>query len=265
MCGIAGIFGRRGEAVHFGEVKAMCDVIIHRGPNDEGFFIQDNIGLGMRRLSIIDLDTGQQPVSNETGTLQLVLNGEIYNYRELRRELMAKGHQFSTNSDTEVIVHLYEEHGADCVKHLRGMFAFALWDSQRQRLMLARDRLGKKPLYYGEINGRLVFGSELKCLLQLPEVKRDLNWSSVGHLFSFLTTPPSESIIQGIHKLEPGHILTVESGHAPVLARYWDLEFKPDSNRSEDSFVEELRCILDESVRIRMRIYGPLGAISGQM
>jgi len=260
MCGIAGIFGHQGKAVHFGEVKAMCDVIIHRGPNDEGFFINDNIGLGMRRLSVIDLSTGQQPVTNETGTLQLVLNGEIYNYLELRRELIDKGHRFSTNSDTEVIVHLYEEYGAECVQHLRGMFAFALWDSQRRRLMLARDRLGKKPLYYGDIDGRLVFASELKCLLQLPEVKRDLNWTSVNYLFSFLSTPPAESIIQGIHKLEPGHILTVEYGGSPVLTRYWDLQFEADHGRSEASFVEELREILDESVRIRMISDVPLGA-----
>lgn len=260
MCGIAGIFGRRGDAVHFEEVQAMCNVIIHRGPNDEGYFIDDSIGLGMRRLSVIDLDTGQQPVSNESGTIQLVLNGEIYNYRELRRELLDKGHQFSSNSDTEVIAHLYEEHGPDCVNRLRGMFAFALWDSEQNRLMLARDRLGKKPLYYADINGRLVFASELKCLLQLPDVKRDLNWSSLGYLFSFLTTPPAESIIQGIHKLEPGHILTVEAGHAPVLTRYWDLDFNPDYSRSEASFVEELREIIDDSVRMRMISDVPLGA-----
>ncbi|MEX2468442.1 MAG: asparagine synthase (glutamine-hydrolyzing) [Pseudohongiellaceae bacterium] len=260
MCGIVGVFGIQGQAVGFEEVQAMCDVIIHRGPNDEGYFLDGNIGMGMRRLSVIDLETGQQPVSNEDGSVQVVMNGEIYNYRELRQDLKARGHTFSTSGDTEVIVHLYEEYGMECVQKLRGMFAFSLWDSKRRRLMLVRDRLGKKPLYYGEFQGRLVYGSEIKSLLQLPYVDRQLNWSSVGHLFSFLTTPPTESIVEGIKKLEPGHMLTIEAGQAPTLRCYWDVHFEPDYGRSEQDYVEELREILQESVRIRMRSDVPFGA-----
>ena len=260
MCGIAGVFGIQGQPVGFEEVQAMCDVIIHRGPDDEGYFIDDSIGMGMRRLSVIDLETGQQPVSNAEGSVQVVMNGEIYNYKEIRKELQAMGHTFSTSGDTEVIVHLYDEYGADCVHKLRGMFAFSLWDKKRQKLMLVRDRLGKKPLYYGEFQGRLVYASEIKSILQLPYVDRELNWASVGHLFSFLTTPPAESIVEGVRKLEPGHMLTIEAGKAPVIRSYWDVRFEPDYSRSEKDTVDTLRETLQESVRIRMRSDVPYGA-----
>ena len=153
-------------------VQAMCDVISHRGPDDEGFYTDDNAAIGMRRLSIIDLETGHQPVSNEDGTVWVVFNGEIYNFKELRRDLESRGHRFSTTTDTETIVHLYEEHGADVVNHLRGMFAFAVWDAPRRRLLLARDRLGIKPLFYAELDGGLAFASELKSLLTVPEIER---------------------------------------------------------------------------------------------
>jgi asparagine synthase (glutamine-hydrolysing) len=260
MCGIAGIFGLAGAAVAHQEIKAMCDVLVHRGPDDAGYYVQSNFGFGMRRLSIVDLRTGHQPLSNEDGTIQVILNGEIYNFRELRKELQAQGHCFRTETDTEVIVHLYEQYGDECVHRLRGMFAFAVWDEPQRRLLLARDRIGIKPLFYGEIGGRLMFASELKALLQLPEVDRTLNWDSVSHLFSTLCTPASESIIAGIHKLEPGHTLTVKEGNSPQIRRYWDVKFEADYSQSEEDCVVRLRELLQESVRIRMNCDVPFGA-----
>jgi asparagine synthase (glutamine-hydrolysing) len=260
MCGIAGIVSLEGKPVFEQELRNMCLAIAHRGPDDEGFYFQTGVGLGMRRLSIIDLDSGRQPISNEDGSVWVVFNGEIYNFQELRREMQGRGHVFSTNGDTETIVHLYEEYGNHCVDRLRGMFAFALWDERRRQLLVARDRLGIKPLYYGEIGGRILFASELKSILQLPEVGRDLNWSAVSHLFSFLTTPPTEAIIDGVHKLEPGCLLTASPGRAPVIERYWDLSFEPDYGREEDYFVERVRGLLEESVRLHMVSDVPLGA-----
>lgn len=260
MCGIAGIFSFNGHPVTLAEVKSMCAAIYNRGPDDEGYYIDSNIGLGMRRLSIIDLDSGHQPVANEDGSVQVVLNGEIYNYREIRKELQEKGHRFSTASDTEVIAHLYEEYGDACVKHLRGMFAFALWDKNRQKLLVARDRLGIKPLYFGTVNERLIFASELKAILQLSDIKRDLNWNSLGHVFAFLTSPRNESVIRGIHKLEPGHILTAGIGRELKIRCYWDVAFKPDYGKSQQYFIENLRELLKESVCLRMISDVPLGA-----
>src|SRR5690606_16676134 len=218
-----------------------------------------NVGLGMRRLSIIDVAHGQQPVWNEDESICVVLNGEIYNFREIRRDLQLRGHSFRTSSDTEVIVHLYEEYGDACLDHLQGMFGFALWDSVRQRLLVARDRLGIKPLFYGEFDGRLVFASELKSLLKLPGIERQLNWGAVGHLFSFLSTSAQESIIDGIHKLEPGHFITVERGLVRIR-RYWDVAFQPNHSRSEQQTIEELRALLEDAVRMCMISDVPLGA-----
>src|SRR5439155_16522485 len=224
--------------------------LVHRGPDDEGFYLGASAGLGMRRLSIIDLQTGHQPVRNEDGSVWVVFNGEIYNFRELRRDLEHRGHRFYTGTDTETIVHLYEEHGLRCVEKLRGMFAFALWDEGRRRLLLARDRLGIKPLYYAEVGGRLVFASELKAILQLPEVERRLNWSAVNHLFTFLSTPRSDSIIEGVRKLEPGHLLVASPGRPTRVERYWEVEFAPDYSRTEAYFAERLRDLLEESVAL---------------
>ena len=260
MCGIAGIFSLKDRPVELGEVKSMCAAIVSRGPDDEGYYINGNIGIGMRRLSIIDLDSGHQPVGNEDGSVQVVLNGEIYNYRELRKSLQAKGHRFSTESDTEVIVHLYEEYGDDCVQQLRGMFAFALWDNRKKTLLVVRDRLGIKPLYYGVFAGRLLFASELKALLQLPDIDRDMNWNSVGHVFTFLSSPHDESVIRGVHKLEPGHLLTVGVDQDLKTRSYWDVEFKPDYGKSQQDFAGNLRELLGESVRLRMISDVPLGA-----
>jgi asparagine synthase (glutamine-hydrolysing) len=260
MCGIAGIFGIDGQPVRQHELELMCNAMIARGPDDAGYFVDGQIGLGMRRLSIIDLAGGHQPVANEDGTIQVVLNGEIYNFRELRQRLEAKGHAFTTTSDTEVIVHAYEEYGTACVEHLRGMFGFALWDSVKQQLLVARDRAGIKPLYFGEFGGRLLFASELKSLLALGQIDRELNWSSVSHLFAFLTTPRDESIIKGVRKLEPGHLLIARPGLTPVVHRYWDLEFQPDYDTSEEQFVDQLRALLEESVKLCMISDVPLGA-----
>ncbi|HEX2681562.1 MAG TPA: asparagine synthase (glutamine-hydrolyzing), partial [Candidatus Dormibacteraeota bacterium] len=190
----------------------------------------------------------------------VVFNGEIYNFRELRRDLETRGHHFSTATDTETIVHLYEEHGPHCVDRLRGMFAFAVWDDRRRQLLLARDRLGIKPLYYAEAGGRFMFASELKAILQLPEVERRLNWRAVNHLFTCLTTPHDESILDGIRKLEPGHSLIVAPGCAPRAERYWDVRFEPDFGRSEADFIEQLRELLEEAVRLHLVSDVPLGA-----
>jgi asparagine synthase (glutamine-hydrolysing) len=260
MCGIAGILNFDEQPVFTSDLRAMCGAIAHRGPDDDGFYVGRGVGLGMRRLSIIDLSTGTQPVRNEDGTVWVVFNGEIYNYRELRRGLEARGHRFYTETDTEVIVHLYEERGPLCVEELRGMFAFAVWDDKRRRLVVARDRLGVKPLYYAEVDGRLIFASEIKSLLALPEVPRELNWSSVSHLFTFLSTPPRESIIQGIHKLEPGHFLLASPRDGLRVERYWKVRFEPDLAHGEKYFVDTLREKLSESVELRMVSDVPVGA-----
>jgi asparagine synthase (glutamine-hydrolysing) len=252
MCGIAGIVSLEGQPVFQQELRNMCSAITHRGPDDEGFYFGTGVGLGMRRLSIIDLDSGRQPVSNEDGSVWVVFNGEIYNFQELRDDLEKRGHVFTTRSDTETIVHLYEEYGKRLVNHLRGMFAFALWDERKRRLLIARDRIGIKPLYYTETGGRLIFASELKSILQLANVERNLSWCAVSHLFTFLSTPPTDAIIDGIHKLEPGHLLTVTPGAEPLLERYWDLKFEPDYSRDVAFFVNRVRELLDESVRLHM-------------
>jgi asparagine synthase (glutamine-hydrolysing) len=260
MCGIAGIVSCNDRPVLQEELYAMCGAMTHRGPDDEGFYFDTGIGLGMRRLSIIDLETGEQPVHNEDGSVQVVLNGEIYNFKELRRDLEQRGHVFYTMTDTEVIVHLYEEHGSNCVEYLRGMFAFALWDRHTQTLLLARDRLGIKPLYYVETGGRLAFASELKVLLQLPEVERQLNWHALNYLFTFLTTPAGNSIVAGVRKLEPGHTLICAPGAGLRRYCYWDLCFEPDYEHGEQYFVDGLRELLYESVRLHMVSDVPVGA-----
>ncbi len=238
----------------------MCAAITHRGPDDDGFYTAPGVGLSMRRLSIIDVAAGRQPVANEDRSVWVVYNGEIYNFQELRGALQARGHVFATRCDTEVIVHLYEEHGTDCVEHLRGMFGLALWDTRRKQLLLARDRLGIKPLYWATIGGRLMFASELKSLLQLPEVERTPDWRAVAHLLTFLTTPADESIIAGVHKLEPGHRLIARPGGNVSVERYWSLQFAPDYSQTEESFAERTRELIAESVRMHMVSDVPLGA-----
>ena len=266
MCGIAGIVSFSGKPVYAAEIGSMCSAMIHRGPDDDGYCIDRQVALGMRRLSIIDLETGHQPVHNEDSSIFVVLNGEIYNYKSLRREMESLGHIFYTETDTETLAHLYEEYGKNFVMKLRGMFAFALWDKKRQLLLLGRDRLGIKPLYYTSSGGRFMFASEVKSLLQLPEIKRTFNWQSVNHYFAALSTPASESIIDGVHKLEPGCILSIASNGSQHLQRYWEVEFEPDRRHGESYFAERLRDLLEESVALHLVSDVPVGAfLSGGM
>src|SRR5262245_52616835 len=266
MCGIAGILNLGGRPVERDELSAMTAAIAHRGPDDHGYYLDGSVGLAMRRLSIIDLASGRQPVVNEDGSVQIVFNGEIYNFQELRRGLSGRGHRFSTTSDTEVIVHLYEELGPRCVDKLRGMFAFALWDTRRRQLLIARDRLGIKPLYYAVVDGRLIWASELKSVLAVPGVDRRLDWAAVGHLLTTLVTPPTSSIVEGVQKLEPGHILVAGIDGKIRIERYWDVRFEPDAPPSEARLADQLRERLEESVRLHLVSDVPVGAfLSGGM
>ncbi|MFL6229578.1 MAG: asparagine synthase (glutamine-hydrolyzing) [Pyrinomonadaceae bacterium] len=266
MCGIAGFVNtldappaRERAAV----LTRMCRVITHRGPDDEGTLVTDGVALGMRRLSIIDLSGGHQPISNEDGTVSIVFNGEIYNFKELHAELQSRGHVFRTHSDTEAIVHAYEEYGAACVEHLRGMFAFAIWDARERTLFLARDRVGKKPLYYALTErGTLVFGSELKSLLEHPEVEREIDAQALDAYLTFGYVPDPLCILRGVNKLPPGHHLTYVGGRLSI-SQYWDFPFDGEGDaksRRADDYLEELRALLDESVRIRLISEVPLGA-----
>ncbi len=222
-------------------IHRMCQTIIHRGPDDEGIYVKDGVGLGMRRLSVIDLAGGHQPVFNEDKTVWMVFNGEIYNFKDLRRELESKGHRFYTHSDTEVIVHLYEDLGSDCVKKLRGMFAFALYDERSGCLLLARDRLGKKPLHYAVSKGRLLFGSEIKAILaSQPELAETSNPQALLQYFYFGYIPDPLTAFTGITKLPPGHILEFQKGKVE-LRQYWDLpQYGTYSPASEEDCLEEL-------------------------
>jgi asparagine synthase (glutamine-hydrolysing) len=260
MCGICGIMSFSGRMVLPEEIRGMCAAMVHRGPDEEGILVQPGIGLGMRRLSIIDLAGGSQPIRNEDGTVSVVLNGEIYNYRELRRELLKRGHTLKTESDTETIVHLYEDYGEGLLEKLRGMFAFALWDQKKKRLLLARDRVGIKPLYFASVGGRLLFASELKALLTLRDIAPSLDFHALAHLFTFFTTPSSESILRGVRKLEPGHYLVASPGGISQIRPYWDVVFEEDRSRSEGEWIEGLREILQESVKLHLESDVPLGA-----
>ena len=262
MCGIAGLVGRRGELVDASDVRRMCQTIVHRGPDDEGIYAQGPVGLGMRRLSIIDLSGGHQPIHNEDETIWIVFNGEIYNFPELRKDLETRGHHFYTHSDTEMIVHLYEEMGSDCVTKLRGMFGLALYDERRQSLLLARDRLGKKPLYYALHNGRLLFGSEIKTLLAVaPELADKTNADGILQYFYFGYIPDPLTAFTSIHKLPPGHVLEYRQGHVEVK-QYWDVPaYGTYKGSSEEDCLEELEHRLAEAVRIRLISDVPLGAL----
>ncbi len=262
MCGIAGIVGDQDDGwIDHDVIHRMCQTLVHRGPDDEGRFVKNGAGLGMRRLSIIDLACGHQPVFNEDRTAWVVFNGEIYNFRELRRELEGRGHRFQTHSDTEVIVHLYEEHGAGCVHKLRGMFAFALFDERNRRLLLARDRLGKKPLHYAWAGGRLLFGSEIKAILVVAPELSTLNSQALLQYFHFGYIPDPATAFLGIQKLPPGHLLEFERGEVRVR-KYWDLpQYGEHSPPSEEECLEELEARLAEAVRIRLIADVPLGAL----
>jgi asparagine synthase (glutamine-hydrolysing) len=259
MCGIAGIVYRdRDQPVDAAGLQRMCDTLVHRGPDDEGFFVKGHVGLGMRRLNVIDLVTGHQPISNEDGSIWIVFNGEIYNYPELRRDLEEKGHKFSTHTDTETIVHAYEEYGENCVAKLNGMFAFAIWDGGNDKLFLARDRLGVKPLYYFFDGRRLVFGSELKAILQCRDIPREIDRRALDAFLTFEYIPAPLSIFAQIQKLPAGHVLTLEGGEI-TTRQYWDLQYgrvKAD----EQELTEALYKLLKDSVRMRLISDVPLGA-----
>ena len=262
MCGICGVYPyRTGEPVSDDVLGGMLSSIRHRGPDDEGMHLDRDIGLGSRRLSIIDLPGGRQPIYNEDRSVVVVFNGEIYNYRELRPVLQRRGHTFATASDTEVIVHLYEDFGDECVRELRGMFAFALWDIKRKRLLLARDRLGIKPLYYTKHAGRLVFGSEIKAVLQHPAVDARANLEGLGHFLSLKYVPAPQTMFEGIDALPPGEILVCDS-RGPVIRPYWQLSFTAAANgyRSEASYAEQLTALLRDSVERHLVSDVPFGA-----
>jgi asparagine synthase (glutamine-hydrolysing) len=262
MCGITGRFNYDPlRPVDRDVIVAMTDAVAHRGPDASGYYQAPGIALGHRRLSIIDLATGDQPLGNEDGSIQVVFNGEIYNFAEVRAELLARGHRFRTGSDTEIIVHGYEEWGDRAVERFRGMFAFALWDGGRRRLLLARDRLGVKPLYYSEVPGAgIVFGSEIKSLLQDAEVPRDWRAEAIDAYLTLLYVPAPDTVYRAIHKLPPGHILVAERGHVRI-SRYWDLQFTGDgSDAREEEYLEELDALLREAVGLRLISDVPLGA-----
>ena len=279
MCGIAGAaWTSRGLPLDDATLGRMTDVLHHRGPDDDGRWRSGRDGstgvaLGFRRLSIIDVAGGHQPLSNEDGSVWIVFNGEVYNYRELRPELEARGHVFRTHSDTEVIVHAYEEYGVDCLQRFRGMFAIAIWDARRERLLLARDRLGQKPLIYREEPGRLLFASELKALLQIPGAPRELDPEAVDLFLTYQYVPHPRCILRGYHKLPPAHYALYEQGRLS-LHRYWHAPFEADADPqqfadpaladcdrwSDEDWRRRLREKLTESVRLRMRSDVPIGA-----
>ena len=243
----------------------MCTSLRHRGPDDQGLFLQGPVGLGSRRLSIIDLTTGHQPIFSESGNVALVFNGEIYNFRELRPALEAKGHRFTTQTDTEVVVHLYEEYGVEAVQRLRGMFALALWDGDRRRLLLARDRVGKKPLFYAYLPDRLLFASEIKAILQDPEVPTAIDVQAVDAYLAFQFIPHPLTIYQAIRKLPPAHCLIWEQGEV-TIEPYWHLDFSRKTPVHDGEVAEALRAQLEEATRVRLSSDVPVGALlSGGM
>jgi asparagine synthase (glutamine-hydrolysing) len=258
VCGICGKLNFDANANVSPElIRAMADTIVHRGPDDEGFHVSGQVGLGFRRLSIIDLSGGHQPLANEDNTVWIVFNGEIYNYEELRNDLLARGHKFRTKSDTEVIVHLYEEYGEKCVEKLRGMFAFAIWDDRQKVLFVARDRVGIKPLYYWTDSKSLLFASEIKAILADKQVPRKIAPQMIDRFLTFYYVPGEQTLLKDIRKLSPGSYLLVKDGKVQVRA-YWDLHFEP-SNLSLDQAEEKLMGLLEESVRIHMIADVPVG------
>lgn len=275
MCGICGIVDFDGEPIDRELVQRMAGVIEHRGPDGEGFYFNSKIASGengsesryrgataalaARRLAIIDVAAGHQPISNEDGTITVAYNGEIYNFNELRDELLANGHRFRTHCDTEVIVHAYEQWGDRCVTRFNGMFAFAVWDDNRRRLLLARDRMGVKPLVYLQRGEQLMFASEIKSLLEDPTVARDVDCDVLMQYLSFFAIPEPHSLLRGVKRVPAGHLLIFEGGQAR-LERYWDIDFKEGAGRSENEWLEELEALLEDAVRIRLISEVPLGA-----
>lgn len=261
MCGIAGKYNfYTKEPVAAELIKAMCDVIDYRGPDDSGVYVDGHIGLGHRRLSILDLSVqGHQPMASRDKSIWITYNGEIYNFNSLRKDLTAKGYTFVSHCDTEVIIYLYQEYGEDCLKYLRGMFAFAIWDSNKNMLFLARDRIGKKPLFYYFDGKTFLFASEIKSILKDKALKREINYEAFYDYFKYLYVPDPKTIYKNTHKLEPGHYM-ICSKDGIRKKEYWDISFREQSNLNENDISEELLNILDESVRLRMISDVPLGA-----
>ena len=233
MCGICGKLSTGPVAEEV--IRTMTRQLAHRGPDDEGTFVQDGVGLGHRRLSIIDLDTGHQPMSNQDGSIWIVFNGEIYNYRELRPDLIRRGHRFQTESDTETVIHLYEEYGTRCLEHLRGMFSLAIWDGRRRRLFAARDRLGQKPFYYVQRGEELLFASEIKALLAADPSLKQMDLAALDEYFTLRLIGPPRSMFQQIRKLPPAHYLTFDQREGLRIERYWDLQYEPNRGVEETS------------------------------
>ncbi len=260
MCGIVGFVNKDGATADRSILEAMNLAIVHRGPDEDGFYLHENVGLAMRRLAIIDLAGGHQPIHNHDRSKWIVFNGEIYNYQELRAKLEAQGHIFYTNSDTEVIIHLYDRYGADCVTHLRGMFAFAIWDERERELFAARDRVGKKPLLYShQSNGDLIFASEFMAMLKHPAVSRDVDNDAINAYLSYLCVPAPMTAFRQIRKLEPGHWMKWRGG-AIEIKRYWLPDLSKKISISEEEAIEETTRQLQEATRLRMISEVPLGA-----
>ncbi len=260
MCGISGIWNyKTGQAVDMERLRLITELIAHRGPDGEGYYTAQGLGLGHRRLSIIDLEGGRQPMCNEDGTVWIVFNGEIYNYPELRQELQRRGHTFRTNSDTEAIVHLYEDLGEGCFEKLRGMFALALWDERKQQLLLARDRIGIKPLFYGVGKHGVVFGSEIKCIQASGLVELEIDTTAIADLFTFFYVPGPKTIYRNVYSLDPGSYLRLDL-HGICQRKYWDLKDEQLSLPSEQEYEERLLSVLRESVKSHLLSDVPVGA-----
>ena len=259
MCGICGVYNWHKRQIDKNLIHRMTASLSHRGPDDDGSYFDTCVGLGHRRLSIIDLVTGVQPLSNEDGSIWIVFNGEIYNFQTLREELENAGHIFRTQSDTEAIVHCYEAYGVDCLQHLRGMFAFALWDARKGQLMLARDRLGQKPLFYAEGNGELIFASEIQGLLQVPSISREVDFHAIDLYLTCGYIPAPYTAFKAIRKLPPASYLIARDGKV-TIRRYWDLVYTPKLEISEEEACERLLELLKEAVELRMISDVPLGA-----
>jgi asparagine synthase (glutamine-hydrolysing) len=261
MCGLTGIFEyERPTEIPQELVHRMNETIVHRGPDDEGIFVGPGIGLGFRRLSIIDVAGGHQPISNEDGTIWVMLNGEIYNYPELSKEMLSRGHRLATRSDTETIVHLYEEYGEECFARLRGMFAIIIWDSRNRKLLMARDRVGKKPLFYAADRKRIMFGSELKVLLAADGMPRDIDSQALYDYFSLGYIPAPKTIYRAARKVLPGHYVTVSADGSLYEKSYWELSFGETENRTEAEWCELVRHQICEATRVRLMSDVPLGA-----
>ena len=261
MCGICGQYNFKArEPVYWDRLRIMNETLRHRGPNDEGYHLDGPVGLAMRRLSIIDVAGGKQPIHNEDQTLWIVFNGEIFNYRELRHNLEKKGHRFYTATDTETIIHLYEDYGESCLNYLRGMFAFALWDTRAQSLFLARDRIGIKPLFYSVVNdSQILFASEIKALLTFNETAPAMDLQALDAFFAYGYIPAPLSIFKGIRKLLPGHFLRADP-KGITIKKYWDISFQPDYGKSESFFIEKFQELFSEAVKMRLLSEVPLGA-----